>query len=627
MGRQKFEAMCQTRLRLIQQSNRNPLEHGWEPSVWSLADALLDFNWYAHGSPSWEKKRDKNRAIREKLGFKYPVDVLLIQGGNRIGKTEYAAKRVMQLLLADRERKAWVFHEKEDMSNDSHQPLLYKFMPGELKTEKGIKTSSTYVAYKDKTGFTGNSFILHNRSKCIFKFYAQQQDATIQGPACDVAWPDELIPLGWLRDLMFRAASTGGKVVSTFTPKNGFNATVAWFYEGAETVLESTAFLLPTDGGPPDVARALGFHSEEDFELAYSIVPKSEPEVPFGPNSHPENFDAWMEGKPRQPAIPEGRGFETMPRVMRCTPIFWNGEWRHNRAVLFFHSCDGPYGKPENVMRAAATMNTTEIKWRVYGFATRMATARFTKFSDHHIIDPEKIPSEGTNYFFYDPASDRNPFLSWFRVCGNDCFLYREWPGNYDVPGQGVPGPWAEPCDKKLDGQRGSGQESFGWGYRRIKQEIARLEGWKEYNETGVGIADWMQSAEDQEFIYERFMDSRAASAPKIENDRKTTPLEIHEEDLNMTFIPTPADDIDSGVQVVNDMLDWDPGDDAKFTGMRLFISADCLNTIYALRTWTGRDGNKGACKDPIDNLRYFALSNLTDASNQDLSALSQDYG
>jgi hypothetical protein len=30
---------------------------------------------------------------------------------------------------------------------------------------------------------------------------------------------------------------------------------------------------------------------------------------------------------------------------------------------------------------------------------------------------------------------------------------------------------------------------------------------------------------------------------------------------------------------------------------------------IYALQEWTGRDGKTGACKDPIDVLRYLVLS------------------
>ena len=43
----------------------------------------------------------------------------------------------------------------------------------------------------------------------------------------------------------------------------------------------------------------------------------------------------------------------------------------------------------------------------------------------------------------------------------------------------------------------------------------------------------------------------------------------------------------------------------------RLFISSECVNSIYALKEWTGADGRKGALKDVIDVLRYAVLADL----------------
>ena len=34
---------------------------------------------------------------------------------------------------------------------------------------------------------------------------------------------------------------------------------------------------------------------------------------------------------------------------------------------------------------------------------------------------------------------------------------------------------------------------------------------------------------------------------------------------------------------------------------------------IYALENWTGADGEKGACKDPVDLLRYLFMSECED--------------
>ena len=50
------------------------------------------------------------------------------------------------------------------------------------------------------------------------------------------------------------------------------------------------------------------------------------------------------------------------------------------------------------------------------------------------------------------------------------------------------------------------------------------------------------------------------------------------------------------------------------------YITSDCENTIYALKEWTGLDKLHGACKDPIDNLRYLVLRNpiyMDDATMQ----------
>jgi hypothetical protein len=49
-----------------------------------------------------------------------------------------------------------------------------------------------------------------------------------------------------------------------------------------------------------------------------------------------------------------------------------------------------------------------------------------------------------------------------------------------------------------------------------------------------------------------------------------------------------------------------------RLNAPKMFVSSECPNLIYALREWTGKDGNKGACKDWIDLLRYAALAELT---------------
>jgi hypothetical protein len=66
------------------------------------------------------------------------------------------------------------------------------------------------------------------------------------------------------------------------------------------------------------------------------------------------------------------------------------------------------------------------------------------------------------------------------------------------------------------------------------------------------------------------------------------------------------------GLQKINDMLAYDRTQPVSYLNApTLYICDECENTIFALQTWTGEDGLKGATKDWIDILRYMALLDL----------------
>jgi hypothetical protein len=251
-----------------------------------------------------------------------------------------------------------------------------------------------------------------------------------------------------------------------------------------------------------------------------------------------------------------------------------------------------------------------------YGLAKEGMVKMFRLFDTGvHCVPDEAIPAGGTNYMFIDPAG-RNFFITWVRVFGRNSYVYREWPGNYEVPGQGMPGPWAVPDGKLGDGRRGPAQESFGFGLIDYKVEIARLEGWADFKKQcpadvpwGDFVEGWFPENGARERVLRRFIDSRFASTPHQERDRPVTMLENFAR-IGLFFEPTPGDDILEGVQGINDMLRYDTT--RKIDALncpRLFVAKSCTNTIFALRTWRNSEGRKGATKDPVDNLRYFALA------------------
>ena len=620
MGRGAWEQAMVRREEIIAREKADPFGHLWQPPIWRVCDALCGFPWV---DKVWAER------MRKRLKFDQPVRILLILGGNRAGKSQYASNRTMRTLFHYIAAKAWCFHSTLAMSRQYQQPLLYNYLPANLRG-KAIKSETAYIAYKQKTGFSDEEFVLppqvegRQGSSCGFKAY-EQDVAGIEGGNLNIVWPDELVPSDWVETLELRVAEKNGWVVITFTPVEGYTETVRLMCDGAETVRESTAFLCPTDGGAPDVARALGLQAHELEELTAA---EREGRAALYPQSRPEDCEQWLDGSGlSQPAVPEGREFLTVPRVLK------SADPEGKRAVVYFHSSDNPYGNPKNVYKTIAGKSQDFIQERFYGIAKKTMSARFKKFNrDVHLISPQDIPKEGTNYMRVDPCNGRNFFMKWYRVTPRAVYLYREWPGSYVIPGIGMPGPWALPSGKHPDGKRGPAQSPFGWGLRRYKEEIARLEGWKAFQaeargagheargggDEGQSREEWLDGLSEhdgaREVIQDRQIDSRFGSTPQMQKDRPVTLIE-ELADLNLFFDPTPGDDIAEGVTLIQSALDYDENEPLGFMNApRFYVSRECQNSIFALMTWTGyskegRQNLDGATKDPIDVDRYFFLS------------------
>jgi hypothetical protein len=611
MGEQKWLEAMKRRDQEIAREESDPLRYGYEPPVWRLPLALLDH-------PFWGD-REWGARVRKALGFKRPVRVVLILGGNRSSKSEFGGKCQMVVLTQKPGALAWSFQLSREQSVLTHHKLFFRMLPPDMRRQ--IKSEVEYIAWKQETGFSNDKFVLRNRSEGIFKYYTMDKDTAMQGPEVDAFLGDELIPPDWVEDLLMRIASRSGFGLVTFTPVQGYSPTVRMFLDGSQIVLDQPAFLLPKDGRPKDVARALGFADERERERAHREGRWSEPtRFELRPPAQTGATTNGTEGRTQEaqgdgggeeklvcvgPEVPKGRTFEMMPRVARCVD--------ENFAVVWFWSSDNPYGRPHEVVDLAKNRSIEFVRERVHGWAEKTQSVRFPRFSRKvHVVPASAIPKEGTNYHFVDPASGRNFVMGWFRVTQEGFYLYREWPGRYEIPGVGVPGPWAVPSGKHPDGKPGPAQKSFGWGLQRYKDEIARLEGWAKSGGTqeAQGEGNKRKTAEDGvEQILERRLDSRAASDPRMEKDRPRTLLTDFD-DLDLTFELTPGNEIDEGVTMINDALDFDAERPVDFFNRpKFYVSEECENTIYALETWTGADGQKGACKDFVDIIRYFFLS------------------
>src|SRR5262249_38403896 len=124
---------------------------------------LADPYYYGYRPRVWEKVEEKIKA-----GFKE----ILILGGNRASKSEYAGFKVIETLLTKDKKRVWCLHTTEPNSVEMQQPIVYKYVPSEFKELK--KGKITNISYTQKNGFSENKFIFPNASECVFRNYAQE---------------------------------------------------------------------------------------------------------------------------------------------------------------------------------------------------------------------------------------------------------------------------------------------------------------------------------------------------------------------------------------------------------------------------------------------------------------------
>ena len=260
-------------------------------------------------------------------------------------------------------------------------------------------------------------------------------------------------------------------------------------------------------------------------------------------------------------------------------------------ACIWFHSKLNPYNNWERMQQTLKGRSTHDIKIRAYGWAEQTAGSQFPMFGDKNIFTDSVTDHcpEGTNYMVADPAGARNWFMLWARVDAHGTvWVYREWPDQSY-------GEWALPSDK-ADGRPGPAQRSGGG------------RGINEYTELV-----WSLETHDdkREEIAERYIDPRSAGTETTSKEGGVTLLDLLlDASEPLYFQPAASVSVDERVLIVNDLLcyDRDADIDSEKNHPRLMVHESCQNLIYSLREWTGHDGQKGACKDPIDALGYLVV-------------------
>ena len=607
------------RERFLTAMREDPYTHGYEPDIWLVVKALF------RGVEPTRQQRERVRKIlnlewndfaermRRHLGFTKPVGEVLIMGANRSGKTDFASKLAMQ--LADSGGKSMlVGFQTLKTGKGTQMKRLWNYMPKPFKEKNiALKKASRideHISYTEQNGFAGSKITFGNRS--ILDFVTYEMDVkSIEGSEYDFGWLDEEFPQSFLSTLRSRLASKKGILLGTFTPISGYTPVVADFLDGMQVTKWHTAYMLPLDGGIVEPWSELGLTPEE-----YTALMDDSAEVP---ESRPEECLKWLFGEGEK-ARADGRAFVRTPRVAVCK----GGE----AAAVWFYGSDNPYGSPGSVIRSAAKNRraTSEIKARVYGIAEKLSGRLFPKFSrEKNVIPLEALPKRLVRIHVVDPAPERNWCSGWYgyEKATDTLYKYREWPGNYEVPGVGVPPPWAQLSDRNHgvnDGEYAGGQEDFGMSFLKYKYEWARLERWKDFTdwvkeghdplewpENLDEVEEWTELMGTEEPVAERVIDARAASQSKMSMKENLT-LFDEVAKLAEGFLPASGQQIAVGLAVLRDRIE-----DGRYK-----VTANCTNTIFAYENYTGKDGQKGAVKDWIDCDRYAALSGIFEYGEED---------
>tara|TARA_R110000868_G_scaffold58435_1_gene180574 strand:- start:6485 stop:8119 length:1635 start_codon:yes stop_codon:yes gene_type:complete len=271
----------------------------------------------------------------------------------------------------------------------------------------------------------------------------------------------------------------------------------------------------------------------------------------------------------------------------REIPVIQESLSRPGVGIFYLWTEDNKFIDTEDFLAKVRSRSKDEILARAHGVPTKSFSGAFPAFDqDINVVKHEDLPwiknpeYQVTRYMAIDPAGSKNWFMLWLAVDASDTWwLYREWPDQED---------WALPGNT-VEGKAGPAQKGS-------------KKGIKDY-------VDLIRHQEDQEIIFERFIDPRLGAAEKQSLEGAVTIISDLD-DAGMTVLPAPGVDIDNGLQLINNQLAFDDTKPrSSLNSPHLFISDRCTNLIYAMKEYTALGGKNEATKDPIDVLRYIAVS------------------
>lgn len=592
-GMEAYRAAMEVYQAKVSAAAEDPLYCGFKLNCWKLAD---------------EQLADPDLDIQVNFGWN--------RGG---GKTHRALK-----LLCEAARRYptgdkgtyLVLGETEDSSQNVQQPAVWSFLRPYIGALNGKRHATYKVNHSEANGFTEGLLVIpagpvfHEKSgnvkgftgfskihfdtykgdpgkyegqefggrlpvtgktalgNPILKLDARKDGTLIQNVAV-VA--DEGLALAWFRMLARRVRYRSGKIIWAYTPIHGMTPCIK----------EVVGTLRVTHTAPAE------------------LLPANE-----------------------VPGCPRGQ----MPVAGVCS-------WPRAKAVYFHidRQCVNNY---HEIVRKDCEGRTTEYIERIaYGYSRDNVNRQFGNFGPWNIIKPEQLPEVGTDYLIVDPAEDKPYFFIYVRVVNGlsegkpTFYVWRDWPDMQSY------GEWATPTERETtedtrrgwDGDKGPAQDNLNMGYGNYKKVWRMIETVRpdatERDPKRRALQVKAGGKPAVMDIFERIIDSRAGPRPQLEEFGQTCAvMKFGEEHLDpatgevlgpIYFRMAAGDKID--LNLIKDLLEYrrDPATGAFTQAPRLYVTEECRQVIWALENYTGRAKGEGACKDPIDCLRYAAGSEL----------------
>ena len=477
-------------------------------------------------------------------------------GGNGPGKTEIGGKLVVDTLRAVRGRKVLCVAQNDNASKQLQQPAVYKYLPRGVReiAEHGVtrrRNTVQNVTWSQKGGFTEATFVLPNRAQCWFKTVEQyeREPTSFEGPEYDLVWIDEPAPLSLVETLRYRVGKRAGKFFFTFTAVNGFDAVCAHVLTGAK-VLKTF---------PMDYDMQLGGRNPS------IVVPELSMEEVQVKDCPPGHMPYIMQ--PLNPA-------QAVVFLWTQWNVFLPRSKNNPTVPALFDKCLG---------KSKATVRT-----RLYCWAERLSGCQFPQFNPNvHILTPDRLPREGTDYHSTDPQMARSYFMLWARVDAlGRKFVFDEFPR------YGEEGAWVSD-----DGDAGDGQRMFaGRGINFYKETIRAREvthGREATRRKGDPRAFATEAAakDGGQSLFELFLNDGGTP--------DTAPLFFEPAKVRQTIM--------LDLEKVNDELSYKEDEPISVINEpRLYVMENCQNLIRAMFNWSPDQGSDSPWKDPIDALRYL---------------------